>query len=55
MIFNQTRKYQFQTRITMNGEILPVVDEAKLLGTVITKDLKWDKNTAEIVKKGNPR
>ena len=26
--------------------------EAKLLGTYITDDLKWDKNTSEIIKKG---
>ena len=29
--------------------------DAKLLGTVITDDLKWDKNTTEIVKKAYRR
>ena len=55
MLFNQTQKYQFQTRISMNGETLPIVDSAKLLGTVISSDLSWDKNTADIVKRANPR
>ena len=32
-----------------------MVKEAKLLGTVITDDLKWSKNTKEIVKKGFQR
>ena len=27
------------------------VDEIKLLGTTLTNDLKWDKNTGNIVKK----
>ena len=42
MIFNNTKNYQFQTRLTMNGKPLPIVNEAKLLGTLITSDLKWD-------------
>ena len=55
MIFNNTRNYQFQTTISLNGENLPIVSRAKLLGTIITSDLKWDENTAEIVKRANPR
>ena len=55
MVFNFTKGKQFSTRINMNGEILPVVKETKLLGTILTDDLKWDKNTASIVKKANSR
>ena len=43
VIFNYTKNYQFCTRLKLNGEILETVDETKLLGTVITSDLKWDK------------
>jgi hypothetical protein len=28
-----------------------VIEEVKLLGTIVTKDIKWDKNTTHIVKK----
>ena len=55
MIFNPTRKYQFQTRILMKSETLPITTKAKLLGTIITNDLKWEENTSDIVKKANPR
>ena len=55
MIFNYTEKYQFSTRLTLKGENVEVIDSAKLLGTIITSDLKWEKNTATIVKKANAR
>ena len=29
----------------MRGEKLDIVDEAKLLGVIITSDLKWNRNT----------
>ena len=50
MIFNFTKNLQFTTNLEVNNEPIEVVEETKLLGTYITKDLKWDKNTAEIVK-----
>ena len=37
----------------MKGERLNIVDEAKLLGLIITSDLKWNKNTQKIVKDAN--
>ena len=55
MIFNNSKKMKVKTRIQMNGVNLQIVDSAKLLGTIITSDLKWEKNTAELVKKGNCR
>ena len=39
----------------MDNVPLQVVEEAKLLGTHITNDLKWDLNTKHIVKKSNSR
>ena len=31
------------------------MEETKLLGTIITSDLKWDKNTEKIVKRSYAR
>ena len=55
MIFNFTRKFQFTTDLSVNDKKIEIVKETKLLGTHITNDLKWDKNTSEIVKKANRR
>ena len=41
LIFNYTEKYQFTTRLLLKGEHLEVIDSTKLLGTIITNDLKW--------------
>ena len=37
----QLYKYQFTTRIKMEGETLPILDKTRLLGVVIPIDLKW--------------
>ena len=55
MIFNFTDKYQFTAKLDLNGENLEVVKKAKLLGVIISDDLKWDLNTSYIVKKANKR
>ena len=55
MIFNFTNKYKFTTRLKLNNDSVEVVDKAKLLGVLITDDLKWDANTEMIVKKANTR
>ena len=41
--------------MNINNVNVEVVNEAKLLGTHITNDLKWDKNTHEMIKKANAR
>ena len=51
MLFNYTNNYQFTTRLKLNDQVLETVNETKLLGTIITSDLKWDKNTNNIIKK----
>ena len=51
MIFNFTKKYQFATRMKLNYEIIETVTEIKLLGTIITNDLKWESVTSFITKK----
>ena len=55
MIFNFTYNYQFSTNIKHNGNDLETIDETKLLGTIITSDLKWHKNTEYLDKKANAR
>ena len=51
MHFNLTHNYQFGTRLKLNNEQLDTVTETKLLGTILTNDLKWDQNTNNIVKR----
>ena len=50
MIFNFTKNHKFSTQLTVNNEPIEIVRETKLLGTHITEDLKWDKNSEEIAK-----
>ena len=45
----------FNTRLALNNKILETVSETKLLGTIVTNDLKWDRNTEHIVKKSYAR
>ena len=55
IIFNYTNNYQFTTRLAINDKRIEVIDSTRLLGTIITNDLSWDANTAEIVRKSNAR
>ena len=55
MIINFTENFQFTTRLKLKDENIEVIDNTKLLGTIISKDLKWDLNTAAIVRKANAR
>ena len=55
MIFNFTKKFQFTTNLSVNDKEIEVVDETKLLGTYLTSDLKWNKNTSELIKKAYKR
>ena len=48
MIFSFSRKHQFTTQLSVNSERVEIVREAKLLGTIITDDLKWNKNRIRI-------
>ena len=55
MIFNFSKDKKFTTRIKMEGENLPVVNKTKILGTILTNDLKWEENTKDLVKRANFR
>ena len=54
MILNQ-KKTKFPTNLNLNDDNLEVVKQAKLLGVMISDDLKWDKNTEYLVKKAYSR
>ena len=51
MIFNYSKDHQFSTSLTIDDEKLEIVDEAKLLGVILTNDLKLNQNTEYLVKK----
>ena len=55
MIFNFSKKYQFSTRLLLKNTNLEVINKTKLLGTIITNDLKWDENSKFLIKKANMR
>jgi hypothetical protein len=55
MVINFTKKYQFQPRLTLNGQNIQVVDKMKILGTVLTNSLSWNENCSRIIKKVNAR
>ena len=55
MLFNFTDNYKFTTRIALDEKNLEIVEQAKLLGVIITDDLKWGKNTEYLVKKAYMR
>ena len=46
-------KYQFNTRLSINNTPIETIEKTKLLGTVITNNLKWDENTRVLVQKAN--
>ena len=47
--------WKFTTDLKLKSESLNIVDEAKLLGLILTSDLKWNRNTQKIVKDANSR
>ena len=52
---NNNKDKQFTTEVRLKDEPLEIVDEVKLLGVIINKDLKWSKNTNYLVKKANKK
>ena len=43
------------TILTVKDQAVAIIDSTKLLGTILTNDLKWDLNVDNIVKKANAR
>ena len=54
MIFTRMEQ-EFRSRLTLNDIKLDQVHEVRLLGLLITDDLKWDSNTADICKRAYAR
>ena len=52
-IFNFTNNYQFTTSFSHNGGQIDPIEDTKLLGTIITSNLKWAKTTAFLSQKAN--
>ena len=55
MIFNNARSIDFEPEMNLDGVELQVVDELRLLGLVVTSDLKWKQNTESICKRAYGR
>ena len=55
MVFNRSKKFQFTTDIKLKQKRLDIVDETKLLGVIITNDLRWNRNTEVLVKNANAK
>ena len=50
MVINFTKKFQFSTRIQLEGRLIEEVQECQLLGLTLTQNLSWHKNTENILK-----
>ena len=55
MIINYTDNYQFSTRLQLKGENIEIVDQIKILGTIVTNQLSWSENCDYLIKKVNAR
>ena len=55
ILFNTARNYDFMPSISLGNTELLVVEELKLLGIIITSDMKWHANTAYLCEKGYDR
>ena len=53
MVFNFTKDHQFTTEIELKSEKIETLEKTKLLGVIITNDLKWHENTKHIIKNAN--
>lgn len=51
MTFNRSKTLDFQPEIFLGGELLNVLDSAKILGTIIDSNMKCSKNISYICKR----
>ena len=49
MLFTRAKKYDFQPELYIDNDLLNVVEVTKLLGVMISSDLKWKENVQYIV------
>ena len=56
ILFNKAHKYDFPPEVSFSDNLnLKVVSDMKLLGVMITSDLKWEKNTQYICQRAMER
>ena len=56
LLFNKSRNYDFPPEVNFsNGEKLEVVSEIKLVGLIVSNDLRWKKNTNYICQKATKK
>ena len=56
MVFNKSRKWDFPPEVSFSdNQNLEVVPDMKLVGVIISEDLKWTKNTQYICQKAMSR
>ena len=51
MIFNFTDNYKFTTRLQVKENNVEIVDQMKILGTIVNNTLSWDENCNHLIKK----
>ena len=51
MVFNFTKKQKFSARLKLKEKNIEAVTEMKLLGVIITNDLKWHTNIKHLTKR----
>ena len=53
MLFNKSSKWDFMPEICISeGQNLDVVEEFKILGLTVSTDMRWDKHTKNICRRG---
>ena len=56
MTFNKSRKLDYPPEVNFpDSQFLEVISETKLVGVIISNDLKWQKNTDYICQKARLR
>ena len=55
MLFNPTKHFDFIPELDMEGKSIETVENMKILGIIVSNDLKWKENTLEMTKKAYNR
>ena len=50
ILFNQSKNFDFQPEILVDGVELEVVEEIRVLGVILRSDLSWSENTDKMCK-----
>ena len=55
MIFNPCTSIDFQPELVVDGHEIEVVEEMRVLGVIVTSDMKWAANTHHMVTRANKK